>query len=327
MSLKIAIFRAFLYKTFKGNTVPIKIDSDLPARSTLENENIFVMTQERAASQDIRPLKIAIVNLMPTKEVTETQLLRLLSNTPLQIDISLVQMKGHVSKNTSSAHLEKFYINSEDILSQKFDGMIITGAPVEQIPFEQVDYWNELCKIMDYAKKNVFCTLYICWGAMAGLYHLYGINKHVVRDKFSGIYYSKLLDSTEPLLRGFDDFFPVPTSRYTRILPEDVLNNKKLKLLANSSDTGVTIAKSADNRSIFMTGHLEYDTDTLAQEYKRDIEKGLAAALPYNYFTDNNPQKAVFSRWRSTAHLFYSNWLNYYVYQATPYRLGDIEDK
>ena len=203
--------------------MPIKIDEDLPAFSQLENENIFVMTQNRAASQDIRPLKIAIVNLMPTKEVTETQLLRLLSNTPLQIDISLVQIKGHVSKNTKKTHLDKFYIYSDEIYTKKFDGMIITGAPVEQIPFEDVDYWAELCRIMDYAKKNVFCTLYICWGAMAGLYHLYGINKHVVEKKYSGIFYSKLLDSKEPLLRGFDDFFPVPTSRYTFIKSSDVL--------------------------------------------------------------------------------------------------------
>ena len=239
--------------------MPIKIDSNLPARSTLENENIFVMTEERAAAQDIRPLKIAIVNLMPTKEVTETQLLRLLSNTPLQIDISLVQMASHVSKNTDQSHLDKFYISSEEMFEKKFDGMIVTGAPVEQIPFEEVDYWDELCKIMDYAKENVFCTLYICWGAMAGLYHLHGIDKHVVEKKYSGIYYSKLLNPKEPLMRGFDDWFPVPTSRYTKIYTEDVLADDSLELLAFSKDTGLTMAKSKDNRSIFMTGHLEYD--------------------------------------------------------------------
>jgi homoserine O-succinyltransferase len=279
------------------------------------------MTQERAATQDIRPLKIAIVNLMPTKEVTETQLLRLLSNTPLQIDIFLVQMESHISKTTDKIHLEKFYVSSEEIFKHKFDGMIITGAPVEQIPFEQVDYWNELCRIMDYAKKNVFCTLYICWGAMAGLYHLYGIEKHIVEKKFSGVYYSKLLDSREPLMRGFDDYFPVPTSRYTKILTEDVCRNSALELLAYSENTGVTIAKSKDNRSIFMTGHLEYDPDTLLKEYQRDTEKGIHPEKPVNYFTDDDETKPVFSRWRSTAHLFYSNWLNYYVYQETPYRL------
>ncbi|MCI5829679.1 MAG: homoserine O-succinyltransferase [Treponema sp.] len=307
--------------------MPIKIDADLPARSTLENENIFVMTQERAASQDIRPLKIAIVNLMPTKEVTETQLLRLLSNTPLQIDISLVHMENHVSKNTDKSHLDKFYITSEELFKTRFDGMIVTGAPVEQLPFEEVDYWNELCKIMDYAKENVFCTLYICWGAMAGLYHLYNIDKHVVEKKYSGIFYSKLLNPKEPLMRGFDDWFPVPTSRYTYIKTEDVLADDRLELLAFSNETGLTMAKSKDNRSIFMTGHLEYDPETLANEYKRDLDKGINPSLPENYFTDNNPEKPIVSKWRSTAHLFYSNWLNYYVYQTTPYRLDSMKNE
>ena len=306
--------------------MPIKIDSNLPARSTLENENIFVMTEERAAAQDIRPLKIAIVNLMPTKEVTETQLLRLLSNTPLQIDISLVQMASHVSKNTDQSHLDKFYISSEEMFEKKFDGMIVTGAPVEQIPFEEVDYWDELCKIMDYAKENVFCTLYICWGAMAGLYHLHGIDKHVVEKKYSGIYYSKLLNPKEPLMRGFDDWFPVPTSRYTKIYTEDVLADDSLELLAFSKDTGLTMAKSKDNRSIFMTGHLEYDPETLSNEYKRDMDKGINPSIPENYLTDDDPTKPIVSKWRSTAHLFYSNWLNYYVYQATPYRLDSIKE-
>lgn len=304
--------------------MPIRIDSDLPAYATLEQENIFVMTGERASAQDIRPLEIAIVNLMPTKEVTETQLFRMLSNTPLQINISLVQIEGHVSKNTSNAHLSRFYISSQDIFDKKFDGMIITGAPVEQLPFEQVDYWDELCRIMDYAHRNVFSTLYICWGAMAGLYHQYGIPKHEVSRKFSGIYHSRLIVPTEPLLRGFDDFFPVPTSRYTKIDSQDVLGDTRLSLLADSEITGMTLAKSRDNRSIFMTGHLEYDSDTLSKEYFRDVGKGLAPSLPEHYFTDNDPAKPVRSTWRSTAHLFYSNWLNYYVYQMTPYRLGDI---
>ena len=301
--------------------MPIKISADLPARTALENENIFVMTEDRANTQDIRPLKIAIVNLMPTKEVTETQLLRLLSNTPLQIDISLVQMESHVSKNTDEAHLEKFYIASSELFNKKYDGMIITGAPVEQLPFEQVDYWDELCRIMDYAKKNVFCTLYICWGAMAGLYHHYGIEKHIVQKKLSGIYYSERLDKLDPLTRGFDDFFPVPTSRYTTIHSSDIKKNEGLVLLAQNAATGMTLAKSKDNRSVFMTGHLEYDPETLANEYFRDLEKGLNPSLPGNYFTNNNPHLPPLSTWRSTAHLFYSNWLNYYVYQVTPYQL------
>lgn len=304
--------------------MPLKIDSDLPAKTALEKENIFVMTSERAKTQDIRPLKIAIVNLMPTKETTEVQLLRLLANTPLQVEISLVNMAGHVSKHTGKEHLDRFYISSSAVLQRKFDGMIITGAPVEQLAFEQVDYWKDLCKIMDYAKKNVFCTLYICWGAMAGLYHLYGIDKQLMDSKLSGIYKSKVLTPKDPLLRGFDDFFPVPTSRYTTIRTQDVKANKSLELLASSDVTGATIVKSKDNRSIFMTGHLEYDRDTLAKEYDRDKKKGLNPALPENYFTADNPESSPVSTWRSSAHLFYSNWLNYYVYQSTPYRLKDI---
>lgn len=306
--------------------MPIKIDADLPARNVLETENIFVMTQERAASQDIRPLKIAIVNLMPTKEVTETQLLRLLSNTPLQIDISLVNMSNHISKNTSTDHLDRFYISSDEIFKHKYDGMIITGAPVEQIPFEEVDYWDDLCRIMDYAKKNVYCTLYICWGAMAGLYHFYGINKHIVQRKYSGIYYSKPLNPREPLMRGFDDSFPVPTSRYTHIEAADIIKDSRLELLATSPETGATIAKGRDNRSIFMTGHLEYDPITLAEEYFRDLHKGINPDVPVNYFPNNDPNANVTSTWRSTAHLFYSNWLNYYVYQGTPFEVSDIKE-
>ncbi len=304
--------------------MPIKIDSALPARKILEKEQIFVMTDKRAARQDIRPLRIAIVNLMPTKEATETQILRLLGNSPLQVEISLIRMKGHISKNTDPDHLDKFYIESSQVYSQKFDGMIITGAPVEQLDYDKIDYWNELCKIMDYAKKNVYCTLYICWGAMAGLFHHYGIVNELRKEKFSGIYYSKKNRPTEPLLRGFDDFFPVPTSRYTTISTKDLKEKSDLILLAENEDTGVTIAKSKDNRSIFMTGHLEYDTDTLAKEYERDLAKGLKIEKPVNYFTDDNPKLPVHSKWRSTAHLFFSNWLNYYVYQATPFVLESI---
>ena len=248
------------------------------------------MTEQRAATQDIRPLKIAIVNLMPTKEATETQLLRLLGNTPLQIDISLVRMKDHVSKNTSASHLERFYIASDELYHHKYDGMIITGAPVEQIPFEQVDYWDELCNIMNFAHNNVFCTLYICWGAQAGLYHWYGIEKHLMEKKMFGVFPNRRVVATDPLL-----------------------------LLADSAISGVTIAKSRNNREVFMTGHLEYDTDTLANEYWRDKNKGLDIDLPQNYFPADNDKNEPVSYWRSTAHLFYSNWLNYYVYQETPY--------
>ena len=299
--------------------MPIKIDSDLPACKVLESENIFVMTGSRAVSQDIRPLKIAIVNLMPTKVTTETQLLRLLGNTPLQIEISLVQMENHVSKNVGTDHLEKFYINSSDVFKHKFDGMIITGAPVEQLPFEDVDYWNDLCKIMDYAKTNVFSTLYICWGAQAGLYHHYGVPKYGLDQKMFGIYKNKRSTGPDPLLRGFDDFFPIPQSRHTTIKKEDIVKHDDLVILAENDSIGPTIIKTKDNRAIFMTGHLEYDSETLKTEYFRDVDKGLEINLPINYFPYDDPSKEPYSSWRSTAHLFYSNWLNYYVYQETPF--------
>ena len=305
--------------------MPIKIQSDLPARSVLENENIFVMTDERANIQDIRPLKIAIVNLMPTKIATETQLLRLLGNTPLQIEISLVHMEAHQSKNTGEEHLEKFYITSAEALNQKFDGMIITGAPVEQIPFEDVDYWSDLCKIMDYAEKNVFCTLYICWGAQAGLYHHYNIPKRPLEKKISGIFQNYKTTVAEPLLRGFDDLFPSPQSRHTEIRRSDIEKNPNLTILAESEESGVLLVKSNNNRQIFMTGHLEYDTETLEMEYRRDLKKGLTnVEMPKNYFPSDDPTQRPISTWRSIAHLFYSNWLNYYVYQETPYELEGL---
>lgn len=305
--------------------MPIKIQSELPACSILENENIFVMTEKRASTQDIRPLKIAIVNLMPTKEVTETQLLRLLGNTPLQIEISLVRMENHQSKNTDDSYLDKFYIPSSEVFKHKFDGMIITGAPVEQLPFEEVDYWEELCQIMDYARKNVFSTLYVCWGSFAGLYHHYGIPKYPLERKLSGIFMNERSVEGEPLLRGFDDTFPIPQSRHTTLKKEDVLKVFDLTILAESAEAGVTIIKSKDNREIFMTGHLEYDTLTLAEEYYRDIGKGMKVPLPKNYFPTNNVNRMPSSYWRATAHLFYSNWLNYYVYQATPFAIDEIK--
>ena len=303
--------------------MPIRINSNLPARKILEKENIFVMTEKRAAQQDIRPLKIAIVNLMPTKETTETQILRLLGNTPLQIDISLIRMENHESKNTHADYLNKFYIPSSRLFKQKFDGMIITGAPVEQIPFEDVDYWKELCSIMDYAKENVFSTLYVCWGSMAGLYHHYGVPKYPLEKKMSGIFMNERSTENEPLLRGFDDTFPIPQSRHTTIKKEDILKVPELEILAESAEAGVTIVKSKDNRQIFMTGHLEYDTMTLAEEFYRDTDKGMKVPLPKNYFPTNNVNRMPTRYWRSTAHLFYTNWLNYYVYQETPFNFTE----
>lgn len=301
--------------------MPIKIQSDLPAKKVLEYENIFVMTENRAAAQDIRPLKIAIVNLMPTKEATEIQLLRLLGNTPIQIDISLVRMEAHESTHVSAAHLEKFYITSSDLIKNKYDGLIITGAPVEQLPFEEVDYWQELCKIMDWAQENVFSTLFICWGAQAGLYHKYKIQKHTLSQKMFGLYKTHRVVRADPLMRGFDDVFSVPTSRHTTVSRADIANEEDLQILAENSDGDVTLCKSKNNRSIFMTGHLEYDRETLANEYFRDKNKGLEIQIPRNYFPDDDCEKKPLNTWRSTAHLFFSNWLNYYVYQETPYLL------
>lgn len=304
--------------------MPIRIQSDLPARAVLEKENIFVMTEKRASTQDIRPLKIAIVNLMPTKETTETQLLRLLGNTPLQIDISLVRMENHEATHVSEEHLERFYIPSSEIFRNKYDGLIITGAPVEQMPFEDVDYWSELCDIMDYAKGNVFSTLFICWGAQAGLYHNYGIKKIPLERKAFGIIPNHRTTQNEPLLRGFDDIFPVPTSRHTTVSRNSIIRINDLKVLAESEENEITLCKSSDNRSIFMMGHLEYDTDTLSKEYWRDKNKGLEIDIPRNYFPGDDTSKQPLNIWRSTAHLFFSNWLNYYVYQETPYDIRAI---
>jgi homoserine O-succinyltransferase len=313
--------------------MPIKIQSDLPARSILEQENIFVMTEQRAVSQDIRPLKIAIVNLMPTKIATETQLLRLLGNTPLQIEVSLVNMQSHMAKNTGGDHLEKFYISSNAALTAKFDGMIITGAPVEQIPFEQVDYWKELCAIMDYARNNVFCTLYICWGAQAGLYHHYGVQKEPFCQKFFGVFDYRRVTKNDALLRGFDDIFSCPQSRHTTVRKSGIVKIPELCILAESvesafpgggalCETDVLLVKSKTGREVFMTGHLEYDVGTLGEEYARDKDKGLAITIPRNYFPCGNPALPPRSTWRSAAHLFFSNWLNYYVYQETPYEFA-----
>lgn len=305
--------------------MPIKIPASLPARTALEEENIFVITEDRASTQDIRPIRIAIVNLMPTKIATETQLLRLLGNSPLQVDITLLQAENHVSKNTSTEHLDRFYTTFSKVKDQKFDGMIITGAPVEQLPFEEVDYWQELQTIMDYSAANVFSTLYICWGAQAGLYHRYGVPKHNLPEKKFGVFPHALTRPTEKLFRGFDDVFHVPHSRHTEVRREDIEKAPGLEILAESEEAGVCVVMARETREIFVTGHLEYDPDTLALEYFRDRDKGLDTNPPAHYFTNDNTELPPKVRWRAHAHLFFSNWLNYHVYQETPYELGRIK--
>ena len=301
--------------------MPIVIPQDIPAYSVLKEENIFVMNSERAYSQDIRPLEIAILNLMPTKVETETQFMRLLSNSPLQVNVTLIYTKSYKSKNTAAAHLDRFYKSFGDIKNKHFDGMIITGAPVETLPFEEVKYWNELKKIFDYADRNVTSTIYICWGAQAALYYYYGIEKRLLPEKLFGIFpHKKFLEQHDPLLKGIDDVFNVPHSRHTTILEEDVDKAGDLIRLSHSDYTGLSIAKSKDNKKIFLTGHMEYDRDTLKKEYERDLAKGLPIKPPANYFTDDSCT-AVNVTWTSAANLFYTNWLNYYVYQVTPYHL------
>ena len=304
--------------------MPITISNELPARKVLQSENIFVMSQRRAASQDIRPLKILILNLMPKKITTETQLLRLLSNTPLQVEIDLVRPSGHQSKNTSEEHLLHFYHTFPDVKQNKYDGMIITGAPVEQIPFEQVDYWDELCEIFEWTKTNVTSTFHICWGAQAAMYYHYGINKFPLDKKLSGIYKHRVARKNSKLLRGYDDEFFAPHSRYTTVKREDVLE-AKLRIYAESEKAGVYIAGSKAGKQFFVTGHSEYDALTLHEEYMRDLDKGLDINMPENYYKDNNPAKPPVVTWRSHAALLFSNWLNYYVYQITPYNMEKIK--
>ena len=301
--------------------MPIRIQNDLPAKEILENENIFVMDEDRAIHQDIRPLKVIILNLMPIKEDTELQILRLLSNSPLQSDLTFLQMKSHVSKNTSASHLNKFYCYFDEIENQKFDGMIITGAPVEQIEFEEVDYWEELCRIMEWSKTNVTSTFHICWGAQAGLYYHFGLKKHMLPKKLSGIYKHKVMKRKEPLVRGFDDEFYAPHSRYTEVSAEDIHNCPDLKVVAESEEAGVYLCLTEDGKQIFVTGHSEYDRYTLDYEYKRDLGKGINPDIPVNYYPDDNPENKPLMLWRSHSMLIYSNWLNYYVYQVTPYEL------
>lgn len=301
--------------------MPIIIPENLPASKILTEENVFVMHENRALHQDIRPLKIAILNLMPTKIQTENQLLRLLGNTPLQVNIKLLHIEEHKSKNTSEEHLENFYYSFKDVKDERFDGMIITGAPIEHLDFEDVDYWNELKEIMDFSKTNVTSTLHICWAAQAGLYHHFGIPKHHLSKKMFGVFNHKVLENKVKLLRGFDNEFYVPHSRYTEVLRKDIEEVNELEILAESIEAGVYIVTSKDERQIFITGHSEYDPLTLKSEYDRDILRGLEIDIPKNYFLDDDPSKDIIVKWRAHANLLFSNWLNYYVYQETPYEI------
>jgi len=302
--------------------MPIKVPDHLPAKEILNNENIFVMDESVAYRQDIRPLRIAILNLMPTKETTETQLLRLIGNTPLQVEAVLLHPKSHTSKNTSSEHLELFYKTFDDISNEYFDGLIITGAPVEHLPFEDVTYWDELKLIMDWSKKHVTSTFHICWASQAGLYHHYGIPKYDLDKKIFGVYPHTVNKRNVSLLRGFDELFFVPQSRHTEVRREDIEAVEELEILSESEDSGVYLVASKDGKQIFVTGHSEYDPATLKYEYDRDKAKGHCIDLPYNYFPGDNPANVPLSTWRAHANLLYSNWLNYYVYQQTPYELG-----
>lgn len=306
--------------------MPIKIPNNLPAVNILAKENIFVMNEARALSQDIRPLKFVIVNLMPTKIETETQLLRLLSNTPLQMEVTLLKMDSYVSKNISEEHMENFYKTFNDIKDEKFDGLIITGAPVETLEFEKVDYWKELTEILEWSKKHVFSTLYICWGAQAGLYYHYGIKKYPLNEKLFGIYPLKLDDSNIGLFRGFDEIFYMPQSRHTEVKEEDINKIEELEILAKSPEAGVSIVRTKDKRRIFVTGHMEYDRMTLASEYERDVRLGKEISVPFNYYPEDDPKKTPLFKWRGHANLFFINWINHHVYQETPYNLNELEE-
>ena len=306
--------------------MPIKIPNDLPATQTLNSENIFVMTETRAITQDIRPLQILLLNLMPTKVVTETQLARLLGNTPLQVELELMQMRGHVSKNTASEHMLKFYTTFDKVCERYYDGMIITGAPVELMDFEDVDYWDELCEIMDWSKNHVHSVFHICWGAQAALYHHYGIPKYTLDEKLFGVFPHTVDRRSNMLLRGFDEVFMAPHSRHTGIKREDIEACPKLKILASSPDAGVYAIATEGGRQVFITGHSEYDRDTLKLEYERDKNQGLPIHVPYNYFPNDDDTKEPLVTWRSHANLLYQNWLNYFVYQTTPYDLNALAE-
>lgn len=304
--------------------MPLKIPDTLPAIEILQQENIFVMNESRASQQDIRPLKIIILNLMPLKISTETDLLRLLSNSPLQIEIDFMKIKGHTPKNTPSEHMKEFYRNFDELKSKKYDGMIITGAPVEKLDFEDVTYWDEMKEIMDWTDHHVTSTLFICWAAQAGLFHYYGIPKYPLAKKKFGVFEHKLSNPLLPIFRGFDDLFYVPHSRHTEIRKEDVEKVSELQIIATSEEAGVSMVKAKSGHRLFVTGHSEYSRHTLGAEYKRDKEKNLPIDIPINYYPDNNPENKPVMRWKSTANLLFSNWLNYYVYQETPYDLEKI---
>jgi homoserine O-succinyltransferase/O-acetyltransferase len=304
--------------------MPINIPLNLPAAETLTNENIFVMNEERAVHQDIRPLKIAILNLMPTKITTETQLLRLLGNSSIQVSIELLRCGSYVSKNTSEAHLAAFYKTFDEVRDQRFDGLIITGAPVEHMAFEEVDYWQELTEIMDWSLTHVYSTFHICWGAQAGLYYHYGIPKYPLQEKQFGVFPHRVCRKNTMLLRGFDDTFYAPHSRHTEIRRADIDKVDELEILAESDEAGVYIVKSKDKRHIYVTGHSEYDPLTLKGEYDRDVAKGLDIKIPRNYFENDDPAKPPVVKWRAHANLLYANWLNYHVYQETPFDLNEI---
>lgn len=301
--------------------MPIKVQNDLPAKKVLEKENIFVMDEKRAVSQDIRPLKIAVLNLMPLKEDTEVMLMRSLSNTPLQIDLTFLTTASYVGHNTATSHLDTFYMTYEDVKNIKFDGLIITGAPVELMPFEEVAYWEELEKIMAWSEKNVTSTLHICWGAQAGLYYHYGIPKKELGKKLSGIYEHHVMNRKEPLVRGFDDVFKIPHSRYTESDNDAIRKDKRLMIMAESDEAGIFLCMDKKKRRIFVMGHPEYDRMTLDKEYKRDLDKGINPDIPKDYYPDDNPKKEPILSWRGHANTLYTNWVNYYVYQVTPYEL------
>lgn len=305
--------------------MPLKLPKNLPAIEALKDENIFVMDDDRANSQDIRPLRIAILNLMPVKERTEMDLIRLLSNTPLQLDITFMKVPGHESKNTSSDHMEQFYTSFEKLIDQKFDGMIITGAPLEHLAFEDVTYWPWIQTIFNWAKTHVTSTMYICWAAQAALYHFYNVPKYPLPEKMFGVFKHHSLDPKSPIFRGFDDVFYMPQSRHSEIKAEDIQKIPELKIMAESWESGVYMVMARDGREIFVTGHSEYAPDTLDSEYKRDLAKGLPIQPPANYYKDDDPSQEIIVRWRSTANLFFSNWLNYYVYQMTPFDINEIK--
>ncbi len=304
--------------------MPIKIPNDLPAVKTLESENIFVMTETRATTQDIRPLRILLLNLMPTKIDTETQFSRLLGNSPLQIELTLLHTRTHEAKNVSKEHLLQFYRCFEDIEHEKFDGLVITGAPVEKLEFEEVEYWDELCKIMEWSRDHVFSTLFVCWAAQAGLYHFYGVGKHPLKEKLFGVFPHRVESPDSPLFRGFDDKFMVPHSRHTEVHREDIEAHPRLKVLSTSEKAGVFAVQNITGRRIFITGHPEYDPRTLEKEYLRDKNLGLPISVPENYYPDDDDTKDPVVRWRAHANLLYSNWLNYYVYQTTPYDVQTV---